>query len=419
MTRPTRDWTTPTVVYLDVFVYAILSVQEKSQTFIPYIWVMTSWANELLSWDPADFCGIHQVAVPGELLWKPDLFLYETMEKGEGTGSPFVLLKHDGTVVTDGNQKVMSMCAMDVHKFPFDTQKCTLSFSSVIHPDNEIQLVPASNSSRATQNALEIMLSQGEWEFINVTVHTDKLIFQELGSWDKVVYTITIRRVPLLHVLTFILPILFLLVLDLASFFMPDTRGDKLAFKVTVLLAMSVLLLILTDTLPCKPSQTPLIAVYVIVTFAFMLLSVLETILVMYLTERDVMESAGTPQGHGAGGGTRDHHSEGLHLTSDEGNGKSVERGCICKANGVHQQEALPLTGCPDPYEGSEGNPTTHLLRLILQELQRGVQRPTQEHGTSCHHNTMARSINTTFFLLYLLSISLFLILLFLNWVYW
>src|SRR4029434_8400439 len=54
------------------------------------------------------------------------------------------------------------------------------------------------------------------------------------------------------------MPILFFLSLDLASFFMPDTRGDKLCFKVTVLLAMSVLLLILNDTFPSKPSKTPL-----------------------------------------------------------------------------------------------------------------------------------------------------------------
>lgn len=67
------------------------------------------------------------------------------------------------------------------------------------------------------------------------------------------------KRRPLLHVINFLLPILFFLCLDLASFFIPDHRGEKLGFKVTVLLAISVLLLILNDILPSMSNKTPLI----------------------------------------------------------------------------------------------------------------------------------------------------------------
>lgn len=67
------------------------------------------------------------------------------------------------------------------------------------------------------------------------------------------------KRRPLLHVINFLLPILFFLTLDLASFFIADHRGEKLGFKVTVLLAISVLLLILNDILPAMSNKTPLI----------------------------------------------------------------------------------------------------------------------------------------------------------------
>uniref|UniRef100_A0A3B4UMH1 Si:dkey-49c17.4 n=1 Tax=Seriola dumerili TaxID=41447 RepID=A0A3B4UMH1_SERDU len=130
------------------------------------------WNNEHISWDPAQFCGITQVSVPRDMLWRPDLFIYE----------------------------------------------------------DEIRLLPSSNSSRATQFSREVMKTQGEWEFLQLSF--------------------TIRRRPLLHVINFLLPILFFLSLDLASFFISDHRGEKLGFKVTVLLAISVLLLILNDILP-------------------------------------------------------------------------------------------------------------------------------------------------------------------------
>lgn len=67
------------------------------------------------------------------------------------------------------------------------------------------------------------------------------------------------KRRPLLHVINFLLPILFFLTLDLASFFIADHRGEKLGFKVTVLLAISVLLLILNEILPSMSNKTPLI----------------------------------------------------------------------------------------------------------------------------------------------------------------
>ncbi|XP_041942249.1 5-hydroxytryptamine receptor 3A-like isoform X1 [Alosa sapidissima] len=420
--RPVRDWTVPTVVHLDIFIYAILSVQhEKSQTFTPYIWIMTYWKNDFIFWDPEDFCGIQQIIIPQHLLWKPDLIIYETMDKTEASESPYLVVKHNGEVLMDSNIKVVSTCAIDVLKFPFDTQKCNLTFSSAVHTDKEIQLVPVSNSSRATKNSQEIMQTQGEWEFLNVSVHTKTLDIAELGSWDLVVYTITIRRVPLLYVLTFIIPILFFLTLDLASFFMSDTRGDKLCFKVTVLLAMSVLLLILTDTLPSKAKKTPLIAVYVIVVFAFMLLSVLETILVVYLMER-----ASTQQARRLGRGVscrRAPSPEGLPNSDTVGKRTSVMSRSVCGEDGVRQLETLPMVNPPDPdtEEGAEGRCLSHFLRLILQELQTGrtQQNPALEHGRAWYQNTVVRPINTAFFLLYLLSISVFLLCLFLDWVYW
>ena len=67
------------------------------------------------------------------------------------------------------------------------------------------------------------------------------------------------KRRPLLHVINFLLPVLFFLCLDLSSFLISDHRGDKLGFKVTVLLAISVLLLILNEILPSMSNRTPLI----------------------------------------------------------------------------------------------------------------------------------------------------------------
>lgn len=56
-----------------------------------------------------------------------------------------------------------------------------------------------------------------------------------------------------------IVPLFLFLILDVASFFINEARGEKLSFKVTVLLSISVLLLILKDMLPSTEDRLPMI----------------------------------------------------------------------------------------------------------------------------------------------------------------
>lgn len=53
--------------------------QHSSSKFVPIqcISFFQKWNNEHISWNPDKFCGISQISVPKNLLWKPDLLIYE------------------------------------------------------------------------------------------------------------------------------------------------------------------------------------------------------------------------------------------------------------------------------------------------------------------------------------------------------
>ena len=72
------------------------------------------------------------------------------------------------------------------------------------------------------------------------------------------------KRRSVLYIVNFILPILFFLCLDLASCMISDGRGEKLGFKITVLLAVTVMQLILNDILPSSSDRVPLIGIRVL-----------------------------------------------------------------------------------------------------------------------------------------------------------
>uniref|UniRef100_A0A8C5DDZ0 5-hydroxytryptamine receptor 3C-like n=2 Tax=Gouania willdenowi TaxID=441366 RepID=A0A8C5DDZ0_GOUWI len=284
MTRPVKNHTKPTVVYLELALYAILDVKEIDQTFVPYVWISLSWMNDYISWDPNEFCGINHVTLPADVLWKPDLTIIEMIEKDSAPQSPHLNIDSDGLVKVKNDQVLVSTCRMHIYKFPFDVQTCSITFKSVVHPVSEIQLVNKPVSVELNQWTQEAMRTQYEWLFMSMTVRSE---VDEITKQDKIIYTIKMKRRSVLYIINFLLPVLFFLCLDLASFLISDTGGEKLSFKVTVMLAVTVMQLILNDILPSTSNRVPLIAIYYIGVFSLMLLSLLETIVVMYLLEKD------------------------------------------------------------------------------------------------------------------------------------
>ncbi|XP_076007892.1 5-hydroxytryptamine receptor 3A-like [Genypterus blacodes] len=405
MTRPVLDHTHRTVAQLDIFLYAILAVIEKSQTFVPFIWIMMTWHNERISWDPAQFCGITQISIPESMLWKPDIFISEMTEKDNSNRNPYMYVFHDGMVRSEEDMRVVSTCQIDIHKFPFDTQSCTITASSAVHADDEFQLISSSNSSQLTKFSRELMMPLGEWDFLHLSITKNNLSFAG-KHWDQLLYTFTIKRRPLLHVINFLFPVLFFLCLDLASFLISDHRGDKLGFKVTVLLAISVLLLILNDILPSMSNRTPLIATYCIVIFALMLLSVLETILVMYLMERASASKEKQKV-------TDVQDKDLFNCNTEEKSQTSCT--CIFALSSNDSSHELP----PGAEVNSKETGETRVLLLILKELKE-VQKTfnlllSSRDGRPVTEDWITR-LNRVFFAFYFISVVLFLSFMWKEW---
>ncbi|KAJ8363658.1 hypothetical protein SKAU_G00124890 [Synaphobranchus kaupii] len=357
-----------------------------------------TWNNDHISWDPSEFCGISQLTIPRDMLWKPDLFIFELTEEDKSPMSPYLSIFYNGTVMLEDDSVVTSTCKMDVHKFPFDTQSCVITFGSIMHPVNELQLIPFSNSSRATQTSLEVIQTQGEWEFLSVSVMRSTGSFHR-GEWDLLKYKITMKRRPLLYVVNFMLPVLFFLILDIASFFISDMNGEKLGFKVTVLLAISVLLLILNDILPSMSNKTPLIGTYCIVIFAFMLLSLLETILVIYLMEKDSVPD-------GQVDSVSQCVADGYEITPED---------TCC------EHESMDVKAVSEEQSGSGQQTDSKRMQLILAQLQELCQKlPSCAIGMGgrkpLYWKRTARRINAGFFCIYFVTTILFLLFIFIEW---
>ncbi|XP_034070434.1 5-hydroxytryptamine receptor 3A-like [Gymnodraco acuticeps] len=267
-------------------IMAILDVREIDQTFVSFVGIYMKWEDPHIFWKPCHFGGLDKMRVPADMLWKPDLMIEEMIEKDKAVPNAFITINSNNLVEYVRDLMVVSTCKMQVYKFPFDIQSCNLSLKSIGYPEDELKFEAIENSTVVTEWTRQMMRNQFEWLFISMTVkNTSVRHFYQ--NKNVIIYTITMRRRSALYIANFLVPILFFFGLDLASFLISDHGGEKLSFKVTVLLAVTVMQLILNEILPASSDRIPLIAVYCIGMFGLIMISLLETILVMYLIEKD------------------------------------------------------------------------------------------------------------------------------------
>ncbi|XP_049602118.1 5-hydroxytryptamine receptor 3A [Syngnathus scovelli] len=283
--RPVKDWRQVTDVKINMVLYGIFQVDEKLQTFTSHVSINTVWENDFLRWKPSDFCNITEFTFPSSKLWTPDINIQEdASDTGSIHKSEHVSVFATGMIHKTAHQRLTSTCTLNLWNFPFDQQSCNITFSSMISDGRAIRVRALAGDELVTNISEQFMVTRGEWSLKHLEI-THKT--EERFNWSSLVYQVRIVRKPMLYVINFIIPLFYLLMLDVASFFIGEARGEKLSFKITVLLSISVLLLILKDLLPSTEDRLPIIANFCVGVFGLVGLSVLEAMLVSFLIDLD------------------------------------------------------------------------------------------------------------------------------------
>ncbi|KAL3051166.1 hypothetical protein OYC64_001438 [Pagothenia borchgrevinki] len=243
------------------------------------------------------------------------------------------------------------------------------------------------------------MGTQYEWLFLNLAVNSSNLTIHHGQS--RIIYTITMRRRSALYIANFLVPILFFFCLDLASFLISDSGGEKLSFKVTVLLAVTVMQLILNEILPSSSDRLPLMAVFCIGIFGLMMISLLETILVMYLIDRDSASE-------------ENQADTGLNVK------KWTHCACVCNVSDEPPSELLSV-GQED--KRSQLMEESDSLEKLPDEMSEAVKALSlllsrKEERKPDYWTRVAKKFDIIFFFVYVTVSTLFLVVIFSEWIH-
>uniref|UniRef100_F6UN36 5-hydroxytryptamine receptor 3B n=2 Tax=Monodelphis domestica TaxID=13616 RepID=F6UN36_MONDO len=285
--RPVQNWTQATTIYLDFLVHAVLDVDAQNQKLKTSIWYKEIWNDEFLAWNSSLFDGIGEISLPLSAIWSPDIIINEFMDVEKSPDLPYVYVNSSGTIKNNKPIQVVSACSLETYAFPFDTQNCSLTFKSILHTVTDLDLAFL-RSTEDIEKDKALFMNDGEWELLSVP-STYHVMHNEAGDFAQIQFHVIIRRRPLVYVVNLLIPSIFLMVVDLGSFYLPPNCRSRITFKTSILVGYTVFKVNMLDEVPRSAMSTPLIGVFFTICMAFLVLSLSKSILLVKFlhTERN------------------------------------------------------------------------------------------------------------------------------------
>ncbi|CAH1791878.1 unnamed protein product [Owenia fusiformis] len=270
-------------VTMDMALNQIVDVNEKNQMIITSVWLRFAWVDEYLQWNETEYGGVSKVHFPPSEIWVPDITLYDDVGgQYYDTVTYRVMVYSNGAVYWNIPARLQSSCKMDVRFFPYDTQKCRLKFGSWGYDGLELDLVNKSSSADIAP-----FMDNGEWFLKRVSAEQNILYYGCcVEPYPDVTYYIIIQRRPLYYVFNLLLPCVFIMGVTPFSFLASPASGERISLTITCLLALTVFLLFVAETLPPQSEVLPLVGVYFAVAIADLALASLAAIISVHLYHR-------------------------------------------------------------------------------------------------------------------------------------
>ncbi|XP_070543627.1 neuronal acetylcholine receptor subunit alpha-10-like isoform X2 [Ptychodera flava] len=278
--RPVSNSSAAVLVKYGAALQQIIDLDEKNQVLTSNLWIRMQWSDDSFKWNPDDYGGTSVLIVPSDTIWKPDIVLYNNADESfSGMMNTNAQIYSDGTITWFAPAIYKSTCKIDVTYFPFDLQRCTLKFGSWAYNGFQIDL-----TNRSTAGDIGNYLDNGEWQLEGMPVKRNVLYYGCCPEpYPDVTFTIIIQRRALFYLFNLLVPCMLISTITLLDFYLPADAGEKVTLGITILLALTVFLLLVAETMPPTSEVAPLIGQYYLATICLVSISTSLTVIVLSL----------------------------------------------------------------------------------------------------------------------------------------
>ncbi|KAL9837677.1 neuronal acetylcholine receptor subunit beta-4 [Geothlypis trichas] len=278
--RPAVNSSQLVSIELQVSLAQLISVNEREQIMTTNVWLNQEWIDYRLAWKPSDYEGINKLRIPAKHIWLPDIVLYNNAD-----GTYEVSLYTNAIVSNNGSIRWLppaiykSACKIEVKHFPFDQQNCTLKFRSWTYDHTEIDMVLKTSTA-----SMDDFTPSGEWDI--VALPGRRTVNPLDPNYVDVTYDFIIKRKPLFYTINLIIPCVLITSLAILVFYLPSDCGEKMTLCISVLLALTVFLLLISKIVPPTSLDVPLIGKYLMFTMVLVTFSIVTSVCVLNVHHR-------------------------------------------------------------------------------------------------------------------------------------
>ncbi|XP_023333751.1 acetylcholine receptor subunit alpha-type acr-16 [Eurytemora carolleeae] len=285
--RPVFNESQSLDLHLNLSLQQIVDLDEKNQILTSNIWLNIDWEDYSMLWNSTEYNGVEDVRIDPSLLWKPDLFLYNSAsESFDATFPVNMVVSSNGRISQIPPGIFKSTCLVDITWFPFDEQNCFLRFGTWTHMRDRINLVLSSGDEKGHAD-LSQFKENGEWFLVGVPAVRTVLKYPCcVGEYTEVYFHIIIRRRTIYYFHNLIFPCILIASMAVFGFTTPPPCGEKLTLGITILMSLTFYMNMVSEMQP-PSSETPILGVYFSCIMATVASSVVSTIAILNFHDRD------------------------------------------------------------------------------------------------------------------------------------
>lgn len=254
-TLPSGNFEEKFLINVNVKLVALGDIDEIEERLSTVMMFIYQWNDASMQWDPSDHNNITNITMSWTDVWKPVLMIVNPHQDASRQHSE----KISDTVgySSTGDAYLLELvtfqttCDLDTTFFPFDVQQCSID---MYFSENDAYLLRI-NATWLQRTSFS--KENGAWNLISQDMNGD--------DFSRFKITIKMKRKPLFMLVNILLPIIVLALLTPMVFLMPKNSGERVGYSITMLLAISVYMTIISDHLPKNSDPMPLVSVMIFV----------------------------------------------------------------------------------------------------------------------------------------------------------
>uniref|UniRef100_A0A2C9LNN1 Neurotransmitter-gated ion-channel ligand-binding domain-containing protein n=1 Tax=Biomphalaria glabrata TaxID=6526 RepID=A0A2C9LNN1_BIOGL len=233
--RPLKDQSQIMKVYVNFEMVSIVGLDDVTQSFTANGFLLLVWQDEMITWDPSLYGNQTLIHPVPEKIWRPRVVLMNTLGDRD-------LFQDDVAPVFITNDGVANWVPGSL-----------IPVSFLCHAVHHIRACLCGHLIRSAAGFLRYSRRVGAQRY-RLECHG-----VDLGNLGRVGYT---------------------------------DSGEKISYGITVLLALSVFLSIVSSMLPRSGTTTPKLTIYLFLLLIISMLTVIDSIIIVYLAHKDEKETS-------------------------------------------------------------------------------------------------------------------------------